>query len=466
MTWLFGLGLAAAYAGALGALLARQGPWAGLLAQWGEAALAADGSVPFARFVTAFPPLPYLLSAGLEAVAGRPALPGPLLAAALAGGLLGAAWFAGFRRAGFGELAAGAAALGLALHPFTLSLVASGPGPALAAAASWWLALSLASLRAHGGVDACIGAALALAVLAFSDPAGLLVAAVAPVALLVAAPPLLISRGPGGLLLLLLFPLLFGLAGFAHVAATHGAGALAFLAPLRGDGVAPAAPGWLAAAALVGLPALVALPVVFWRSVPLRQVGAALLLLALAAPLLAVPLGVPLGAPALAAPALGLGTAALLLLLRRGPRFAWAGGPARAGLLLLPFGLVAGGAAVALDLPRWGGAPAPLAELRALAAELPRRGEVLIDLAAMPEVAALRGGGAGLVQPEDDRFRRMAMSGRLDIAVVAVRDPGAAPPPWRPDRVHAAFPRLHAAGAPGYRLRREIGPWRIYERES
>jgi hypothetical protein len=461
VTWLFGLGLAVAYAAALGTLLAQGGPWPGLLAQWGEAALAADGSVVFAHVVTRFPPLPYLLSAALQAVAGRPALPGPLLAAALAGGALGAGWLLGFRRAGLAPPAALGAALVLALHPFTLALVAAGPGPVLAAASAWWLAMSVAGLRATGAVGPCIGVALALVVLVFSDPAGLLLAAAAPLALLLAAPPLLVSRGAGGLLLLLLFPLLFGLAGFAHVTATHGAGALHALAALRTDplgaGVAPS-PG-LAAAILLALPALLAMPVRFWRSAPLRQISAALLLLALAAPLLALALGAKLAAPALAAPALGLGVGATMLLLRRrdAPRLL---------ALLLPLGLFAGAAAVALDPPRWRAAGVPAAEARALAAALAGRPEVLIDLAAMPEVAALRGGGAGLVAPEDDRFRLQAMSGRLAVAAVALRDPSVAPLPWRPDRVHAAFPRLHAEGAPGYRLWREIGPWRIYEKEG
>lgn len=461
MIALFGLGLAAAYAAALATLLAQSGPWPGLLAQWGEAALAADGSVVFAHFVTRFPPIPYLLSALLEAVAGRPALPGPLLASALAGGALGAGWLAGFRHAGLGPLAAGGAALLLALHPFTLALVASGPGPVIAAAAAWWLAISLAGMRATGSVGPCIGVALALVVLVFADPAGLLLALVAPLALVLAAPPLLVSRGVGGLLLLLLFPLIFGLAGFAHVTATHGAGALHLLTALRADplagGVAP--PSTLAAATLLALPALVALPLLFWRSVPLRQIGAALMLLALAAPLLATPLGVPLSAPALAAPALGIAAGAAMLLLRRrhAPRVL-------AGLLAL--GLLSGGAAVALDAPRWREPAVEAAESRALARALSGRREVLIDLAAVPDVVALRGGGAGLIGPEHHRFRLQAMSGRLTAPVVALRDPSAAPLPWRPDRVHAAFPRLHAHGAPGYRLVREIGPWRIYEREG
>lgn len=461
MIALFGLGLAGAYATALAALLASEGPWPELLAQWGEAALAADGSVTFAHFVTRFPPIPYLLSAVLQMVAGHTGLPGPLMASSLAGGALGAAWFAGFRRTGISSAAAAGAALLLALHPFTLSIVATGPGPVMAAAAGWWLALSLMGLRGTGGVGPCIGAALSLVVLAFSDPAGLLLAAVAPLALLLAAPPTLISRSAGGLLLLLLFPLLFGLAGFMHVAATHGTGALSWLATLRPDplDMAGRPPATLPAITLLGLPALVVLPIFLWRSLPLRQVAAAILLLALAAPLLAVPLGAPLTAPALAAPAVGLGAAALVPMLRRRRAV-------RLAALLLPLGLMSAGAAVAVDLPRWRDTAALPLEARSLAYALAGRRAVMIDIAAVPEVAALRGGGAGFIQPEDDRFRLQAMSGRLTATTVVVRDPSLTPMPWRPDRVHAAFPRLHAEGAPGYRLMREIGPWRIYEREG
>jgi hypothetical protein len=144
VTALFGLLLALAYGVALAALLAGQGPWPGLLAQWGEAALTADGSVDFAQFTTAYPPLPYLLSAAAEAVAGTPTLPGPLMAAALAGGALGAAWFAGMRQVGLPSAGAAAATLLLAAHPFTLAALAAGPGPVMAAGAAWWLGLSLA----------------------------------------------------------------------------------------------------------------------------------------------------------------------------------------------------------------------------------------------------------------------------------------------------------------------------------
>jgi hypothetical protein len=453
--------VAACYAAGLGWLLAQGGPWPGLLAQWGEAALAADGSVAFSRFVTAFPPLPYLASTAAQAVGGSTALPGPLLAAALAGGGLAAAWFAGFRRTGIGASGAAAAALALAAHPFTLAIVAAGPGPVMAAGAAWWLGLGMIGLRGTGAVGACVGAAMALCLLPFTEQAGLLLAAAAPLALLVAAPPTLISRGALGLLLLLVFPLLFGLAGFAHVAATHGGAALSFLEGVRPDPLAATPPPTphLAALLLAGLPMLAALPLLYWRSLPLRQVGAALLLLALAAPILGALAGSPLAAPALAAPALGLGAAALLLLFRRPAT-------ARIAAVLLPAGFLAAGAAVALDLDRWREPPAPVAETRALAAAIAGRRGVLVDLAAVPEVAALRGGGAGLIQPEDDAFRLQAMSGRLSAPVVAVRDPMRGPGPWRADRVHAAFPRLHAEGAPGYRLIREIGPWRLYERES
>lgn len=461
MTALFGLLLGLGYGLALGLFLAGRGAWPGLLAQWGEAALAADGSVDFAQFVSAYPPLPYLLSAAAEALAGTAALPGPLLAAAAAGGALGAAWFAGLRRVGLGPAAAAAVALALAAHPFTLAALAAGPGPVMAAGAAWWLGLSLAGLRANGSVGAAIGAALALAALVFSDPAGLLVAAAAPLALLLSFPPLVISRGAGGMLLVLLFPALFGLAGFAHVTASHGAGLGAFLAPLRPHplGPSPEPFGTLAGLGLLGLPVLLAMPFVFWRHVPLRQVGAAMLLLAMAAPLVAVPLGAPLPAPALAAPALGFAAAAVLLLVRRR-------GAAPLAALLLPASLAAGVAAVALQPGRWLEAPAATAEERALAEAIAGRRDLLIDLAAAPEIAALRGGGRGLVRPGDDRFRLMAMSGRLTAETVAVRDPFRDAPRWRPDRVHAAFPELHARGAPGYRLSREIGAWRIYERES
>ena len=199
-------------------------------------------------------------------------------------------------------------------------VVIAGPGPVLAMGAGWWLALALAGLRATGAVGPCIGVAMALVLLVFADPAGLLLALIAPLALLLAAPPLMISRSVGGLLLLLLFPLGFGLLGFAHVSATHGMGALHALAALRDDplrlALPPSAP--LAAMVLVAVPALVALPLLFWRSAPLRQIGAALLLLAMAPALLAVVFGAPLPATSLAAPAIGMGAGAAMLVLRRG----------------------------------------------------------------------------------------------------------------------------------------------------
>jgi hypothetical protein len=309
-------------------------------------------------------------------------------------------------------------------------------------------------------VAACIAAALALAAATLAGPAGLLLAAASPVALMLAAPRDL-GRSAGSLVLLVHFPLAFAVLGLLYLNATNATGALAWLEVFqRAPEDHGAAGAELPALLLLGLPVLPLLVVLAGRSVTLRRLGAALLLLGLAPPLLAFGLDLPLAAPVLAAPAVGCSAVAAGLLLRgRGmlPRVA---------LGLLPAMLLTGGGAVALDPGLWRESPASQTEARTLARAIGGQRGVLIDPAPMPEVVALRGGAAGLVLPTDEAFQLQALSGRLSTPVVVVRDPGQGPPPWRPDRVHAAFPRLHAEGAPGYRLVQEIGRWRIYRREG
>jgi hypothetical protein len=287
------------------------------------------------------------------------------------------------------------------------------------------------------------------------------VAAVAPLALLLAFPPLMIARGAGGMLLVLLFPAAFGLAGFAHVAAAHGAGLGAFLVPLRAHPLAPVADpiGTLAGLGCSACRRCWPCPSCSGATCRCGRWGP---------PCCCSPW------PRRCSPCRSA---------RRSPRRRWppprsasrrrrrcccSAGAGRSGsrACCCLRALVTGGLAVAAQPGRWLEAPAPTQEERALAAAIAGRRDLLIDLAAAPEIAALRGGGRGLLRPGDDRFRLMAMSGRLTAEAVAVRDPSRDAPRWRPDRVHAAFPELHARGAPGYRLSREIGAWRIYERES
>lgn len=441
-----------------------------VIALWGEAIAAAEGATPVGRIATFHPPLPLLLSASWEGAAGLPGLPTPSAVAAALLGALGAVWWAALRRAGLGRLGALLAAGLLALHPLAFWLVAQGPGPVLLAAGLFGLAVGLARLRWRGSAPDAALAAGALALLALGDGTGLLFALAAAPVIAIAAPPEMLGRSPLGLLLILLFPLLAVLVGIGFVAAIFNGDPAAPFAGLLG-GVTAVAPGGEAPLALAvlalgaGLPVLLLLPLVAARMPPLRGLALALAGLAGGAVLLRAAMGGGGDGLSAVAPALGLAAAAAVLMARDAAR-------PRLVLPLLVLGLAGGAAAIAVS-PEPGaarlratltGAPPPgLPEMEALARlarAIDGRSDVLVDVQAAPALIALRGTTAGLIPPGDPRFALAALRRRLDAPLVAVRgqDDGLA----RRDMVSIAFPQLHPAGAEGYALAWESGPWRLY----
>jgi hypothetical protein len=437
---------------------------------WGEAIAAAEGATPVGRVATFHPPLPLLLSAAWERLAGLPGLPTPSAVAAALIAALGALWWGALRRGGLGRGRALAAAALLVLHPLTFWMIAQGPGPVLVAAGLFGLAVGLARLRWRGAAPDAALAAGSLALLALGDGTGLLFALAAAPVVVIAAPPEMLARSPLGMLLILLFPLLAMLAGMALVALVFGGDPAApFAALLGGVGVlmpgGESSLGFAVLALAAGLPVLLALPLVAAGMPPLRGLALALAGLAGGAVLLRAAMGGGGEGLAAVAPALGLAAAAAVLMARD------AALPRRV-LPLLVLGAAGGAAALAL-LPEPGaarvtatltGAPPPatpeIDALGQLARVIDGRSEVLVDVQGAPALVALRGTSAGLIPPWDPRFALAALRRRLDAPLVAVRgqDDGGA----RRDLVSIAFPQLHPEGAEGYALAWESGPWRLY----
>ncbi len=452
----------------LGLLDAREALAPGMIALWGEAIALAEGAVPVGHAASTYPPLPASLSAAWQAMTGHTDVPGPALLAAALAALLGAIWWAYLGRAGLGPVAALLATLLLVLHPFTLWLVAEGPGPVLVAAGLSLLAIGLARLRRRAAAPDAMLAGAALALLVLADPAGIVLAIIAAPFIALVQPPELLARAPGGLLLILLFPLLAALGGLAFVALIFGGDPGA---PLEALGTArPDAP-WPAPATLLlplaGLPVLLALAIEPRGLPPLRLLGIALAGLALSAPLVGGAFGLAVPMLDLVAPTIGLAATGAALLIRDAARPALgmamlaAGFAGGIGVLPLSADPGVGRMRAALGL-----APAEpdaaLRDIRALAAALEGRTGVAVDLRAAPELIAARGTAAGLIAPEEPDFALAARVGRLTAPVVVVR--GEAGPAARLDRIRAAFPALHGGGQPGYALVGEYGAWRVYER--
>lgn len=462
--------LFAAYLGWLRLLAARGALPPGLIALWGEAIALAEGTTTATQAAISYPPLPLLLAGAWQWMAGASALPAPAFVAAALAAALGAAWWSGFRRAGLGAAAALAATLLLALHPFALVLVAQGPGPVMVAAGLSGLAVGLAGLHRRGGAPDAMHAGGALALMALAHPAGLLLALAALPCLAVAVPRDMLHRAPGGMVLTVIFPALALLAGVAFVAIVFGGDPFLPFAVLldRSEGALPLRGAALAlalAAPLLALPVLAALPGAARTMPPLRALALGCLVLPVAAVALGGLAAVARGGLDAVAPAIGLGAIAATWLARdaRWPR---------AVLPLLAAGAFGGLAVLAgtghpaaarIAAALEGSAPADtLATARAVAAVIGEGGAVVMDARAAPPLIAARGTAAGLRAPGDPAVQLAMAEGRLAEPFVGLL-PGAGGADAR-DPLRLVFRHRRTDPAPGYALTHAIGEWRIFER--
>jgi hypothetical protein len=449
---------------------------------WAGATTAADGEVPVGRIVAAYPTLPFMTTT-LIAWLAPPGTPAPALVSALLFAVIAGCCFLSFRRAGLPVIAAGVAALLIALHPALLRAVVAGPGDMFLAAFLLMFCLALYDLRARSGTPEVMNVGLALMGLAFSHPMGAAFAFAAVPFLVFAIRPATAANSAANVVIALVFPTSFAIAAFSYVAWIFpGDGWSFFAAPAErlsawtagvarelGDRLSsiPAleTSAVMAIALAAGAPLAVVMLARVRRRRPLLIPAAVFGAAAIAATAISVvcglfgdPTALVVAAPVLAAsvvirvPVARERIAVLLALLMVG----WFGG--LAGLALVdPLTVSSLHAGLTLDAN---------ANADALAAGGASTGhdDVLADVDNAPAFVLGRGGGRGLLGPQSEAFALAMLFGRIDAAFVAVPDPQT--PVGAKDRLDIAFPALFRDGLPGYRVIYQNKIWRMFARNA
>lgn len=431
----------------------------------GQSLLATMGKMSVGRMIAAYPPValaPMLVLHALTGVGGTAAA--AILAATLGGGL-GALWFRALLRSGYGLVAAAGLTALLALNPLYLAAIAQGPEVMLTLTGVWLLANGAYALRHQSGVNDLMLCSLALTLLVFSGPLGSLAALAALPFLPLAFPPDIRPGGYGSVYLVILFPVVFCVLGFALVNWMMLHDAWAFLDAMPVLSHDPATGVWQRAG-LEMLFTIACAPVLLGQIIlvrtrrPVQAVAFALLGLLLTAVALSRLSGTGLSVAGL----LALGIPAAAVAAARWPRQ-----PGRSPRVALLLALGAAGSAsvllaemIAIESPDATMTRQQIADGR-LGAFLAGHDGVLIDGSAHPRVVAARGSARGLITETDAAYGLSLLTHRIHARAVAV----AAPDPARTaDTLGQIMPDLYASGQPGFTLVYDRDGWRVWARPS
>jgi hypothetical protein len=449
---------------------------------WANAITAGDGEMPIGRMLAAYPTLPFLATALLDSVTPT-GTPVPVLLTAAVLGLFAGALFMAARRLDLPPIASTLIVALIVLHPALLRAALAGPAEVLFAVFLFLLGGALFELRARSGAPEVMAVALSLLGLTFSHPIGAAIACAATPLFVFAIRPELFSGTTFNLILALVFPTAFCVAGFAYMSWVFpGSGWTFLVAPA--EGVANWAAGFshlfgrgltgslaldagiaVIATILLSAPLIPFAISVIWRQRPLLAPTLTVVLMGVIAAVLAVTTDL-FGDPA-AITALPPITAAVLVL--RMPPLRQSLAPV---LTMLALGWLGGIGGLAIADPS-GARNAALAlqgrtiDVERMAAiDLGRatlgHDGILVDTTNAPAVVLGRASARGLLSPSDEAFTLGILFSRIDTPFVAVPDPqiGAG----AQDRLNKAFPRLYRRGAEGYRLIYDQGGWRLFAR--
>jgi len=331
--------------------------------------------------------------------------------------------------------------------------------------------MSAFTLRNRGSVNDLIACAAALALLFFAGPLGGAFAVATLPFLLLLKPSDIPQRGVGAVYLVLLFPAVFGFAGFVFVNWMMLHDPLGFVQTdldlaARWIGQTWQAPVVSILFAAACAPALVGMFVVARGRRPIQSVAAALLGTLLLAVTLALQTGACRSPIEALCPAVALVAAAAMR---------WPPHPTRALRvgLLLALGLTGGASALlaqgrlslgqdsAEDSSEFIGIRR-IADEQRVGRFLATRTDILLDAAAHPAVVAARGRAEGLVTGNDTAFALTMLRKRIDTAAVAVPAPN---PGRKADTITRNLPELYTSGAPGLHLVYDAAGWRVWSRD-
>jgi hypothetical protein len=432
----------------------------------GQAILAAEQRSRFEDVLSVYPLLPLLISLPFTFLPDI-GLPPASLAALLLAGLVGA----GMHRALVAQGMASWTALGIAallmLNPVSLYALGVGPGAVMLMIGVLLMGRGLFGIADKGTVSDIMTTALALVLMASAHPFGLILALASPPGLVLTSPRSLFARSPGGVLLVLLFPFLFGLFSFAYTRWALGAEPFAFFnaatgvsRPLESGaavGLQAFLPGFLASLALT---APLPLALLIWKrrdAAMLRPAIALMVTVALAGALLVAFRG-RADMPLLLAVGLAAAAACTREIACERPF---------AVLALLFTGWIWGGALVGSHLlsPKASRQLASrhpeLAPAEAMAPAVCGRRGVMADTHAHPRLAQICGTAAGFITTGDPDFEIQLQSRRITGPYVLVPESRFAS---EFDVIAHNFPDLYRHGAPGYALIHDQAGWRLYAR--
>jgi len=436
----------------------------------GRAMLGTSGKADLSTLLATYPPLPYLLLSALEPLARLTGLSSPALLTGLLTGGFFVSYCTALRRARYEGLGVAFLAILLAVHPFMLFSVASGPEALLLIWGVWLFGLGLFGFRATGGINDLIMLTLSLPLLALTNIEGVVIAISAIPFLLMAVPPQLLQRAFISVYTVLLFPLAFAGLSLVFISLVMLQDPFAFVTP---EMIYPSRwsvePWWNVAAActaaIVG--ATMIIPGMILRSStrrPLKFAAGALLgTLAVAATSLVL---TGFASSAITAISPGIGAAAVASV-------CWPREASRELRVsaLMAIGLAVSSGVVGASIPTVrpvlegiaGKLDLELTDDAELGQFLIDREDVMFDAIANPAVVGARGGTQGLVTALDPAFTVATLKRELEATyVVSHRHK----PGFSDDLIVRIFPRLHADGAPGYRLAFENETWRVWEREG
>jgi membrane protein XagC len=442
---------------------------------WGRAMLANGGLISTGTMVTSYPPLRYVAAMGLDAMFPTIGRTNVALLSALLGGGLATSWFAAFRVRKFGVARAALVTLLLVANPLFLRTVAEGGGFVVLQVGVWVLALGMLNLRRAHRVNDTILVAIALCIIAFSHPFGLAVTFAALPFLALVIPSEQLDKSPLSVFLMLLFPVLFSIAGFLYVNWVFTNDPFNFIATTSRDSASIGFPGGGFATngaigtvlAAGGILAACPVGVMMWvrtrKQVPLHLALLALGGTLLAATVLASGFGI--------APDLSL-TVGLAVAVAAACVAMWPRGAERSRTILLALigGVIGGGIVVAIDrsgeTARWRDAMLghavgpPNSELARLGRTLRGENDILFDAISAPIVVAERGSVAGITSASSESFQMKVLLRDFDDNVLVVRSSRSS---VGSDRLGRALPTLFDDGMPGYRLLFDGTTWRAYK---
>lgn len=451
-----------------GALFEDWQPASGALV--GRALLGAAGKMTVGELIAAYPPLAMAPMIGLHHPAALVGTnPGELFSALLGAAVAGL-WLGGLLRAGYRRGAAVVLVLLLVGNPLFLGAITAAPGAMLTMLAVWMFAMSAFTLRSRGSVNDLIACSVALALLVFAGPLGCAFAFATLPFLLLLMPSDVPPRSTLSVYLVLLFPALFGLAGFMFTNWMMVHDPLGFLhtdIDLAGHRFGESWLSTIAAVlfAVICAPALLGLFIAARGRRPLQAVASALLGTLLLSVALALQSGASHSSIETLSPAVALAAAAATRWPRQEARLPHVG-------LLLALGVIGGTCALlaqgALAQGETGGAQASefTAVRRTVGDQyvghfLAGRAEVMIDAAAHPAVVAARGNAEGLVTSNDTAFALSLLRKRVETPTIAVAAPN---PAGNADAISRSLPDLYAYGEPGMQLVYDHDGWRVWTR--